>query len=383
MKTSLSILLATALPLAAAPPVVSNITASQRPGTKLVDIHYDVAGSGPFHVTFEASPDNGSTFNIPCSTLYGNVGSDVTAGTGKYAIWNAGADWNGQYSENMRVKVVATDGTGSAVPAGMAWIPAGAASGGDPVSEFFIDRYEVSLSLWQAVLTWGIGHGYNIGSGSGAGATHPVVNMTWYDAVKWCNARSEKEGLTPCYYISTTFDTANVYRSGNVDVQNTWVKWNANGYRLPTEAEWHRAAAGNSGTDYPWGATMTGADGNYSSSGDPFGSASIQTTPVGYYNGTTYDLGGGNTFATNDRKNEFGLYDVCGNAWEWCWNWYGGGYPSSTSNSHGPDTGSGRVPRGGGWSNGASGCRVANRSYGNPTGSSNGLGFRTARSSVP
>src|ERR1035437_3535918 len=134
-------------------------------------------------------------------------------------------------------------------PAGMAFIPAGSFTMGncmDPnegdsdelplhtvnVSAFYMDKYDVTKALWDDVYQWATNHGYNfLYPGSGKAANHPVQTIDWYDAAKWCNARSEKEGKTPAYYESAAQTT--VYRSGQVTVDNSWVKWNV-GYRLPT-----------------------------------------------------------------------------------------------------------------------------------------------------
>ena len=109
---------------------------------------------------------------------------------------------------------------------------------GMPLNNFFMDRFEVTRELWESVKTWGNGHGYGIGGGGYKGPGHPVHSMTWYDAVKWCNARSEKDGRTPCYYTDTAQTTASIYKTGSTNITNAMVKWNADGYRLPTEAEW-------------------------------------------------------------------------------------------------------------------------------------------------
>ena len=367
----------TATSLLAAPPVVSNVTASQRVGTKLVDAYYSVSGSAPFTVWMEVSTDNGATFTIPATSVTGDRGVGISAGSAKHIVWDAGNDWDGNYTAQCRVKIFATDSSVIAAPAGMAYITAGAALGGSPVSAFYMDKFEVSKGMYLNVVTWGLTHGWsNLAVGDGAAPDHPIVSVSWYDCVKWCNARSEKEGLIPCYYTEAA--QTNVYRTGDLDIQNTWVKWTANGYRLPTEAEWHRAAAGNATTTYPWGNTITGADCNYTASGDPFSTASIQTTPIGYYNGTTYTITGG-TFATNDRRNSYGLYDVCGNALEWCWDWSGGSYPTGTTNSQGPTVGTSRVLLGGAWFNDTSLATLAGHSNGTPSYAGAGSGIRCVR----
>ncbi len=238
------------------------------------------------------------------------------------------------------------------------------------LSPFEMAQYEVSYAEWMEVKIWAEANGYTFNMPGDMGSegyegtqdeTHPVTDTEWYDAVLWCNALSEMEGHTLCYYTSGSQTT--VYRSGRIDIENNWVDWDANGYRLPTEAEWEYACRADTTTKYNVGDTIDGNDANYWDSGDGYDNG---TTPVGYY-----------------PANDWGLYDMHGNVWEWCWDWYKDDYYSTSplTDPKGLATGSRRVLRGGSWGNSAPYLRSANRDYFYPGSEFNIIGFRLVRSS--
>ena len=280
----------------------------------------------------------------------------------------------------------------AAVTADMALIPAGSFNMGDTfneglsnelpvhsvnVSAFYMDKYEVSKSKWDAVYNWAITNGYSFDlAGSGKASDHPVQTINWYDCIKWCNARSEKEGKTPCYY--TDGGKTTVYKDGKVNVENAWIKWDTNGYRLPTEAEWEKAARGGAaGHRFPWTDvdTITHSRANYISGTG----CSYDVSPTGGVHPDYDDLPLPYTSPVGSfAPNGYGLYDMAGNVWEWCWDSFGSSYYSISpgSDPHGPASDTYRVLRGGCWYGIAIRARCARRTGGPPDLSGSSLGFR-------
>ncbi|MEI6675734.1 MAG: SUMF1/EgtB/PvdO family nonheme iron enzyme [Verrucomicrobiota bacterium] len=376
----------------AAPPVVTNISATQRAGTRLVDITYDMSSDFPtVWVGLEISMDGGATYSVPTTTLSGAVGAGVAPGTGRVITWDAGADWNGQYTSLMRFKVTAIDTLSnfSLIPQGSFQMGNAMAADTDitdapirtvNVSAFYMARNLVTKSDWDTVRTWGLAHGYtDLAIGAGKATNHPVQTITWYDTVKWCNARSEMEGLTPCYYTDAAQTV--VYRTGNADLASTMVKWAANGYRLPTVAEWEKAARGGlSGKRFPWGDTISESQANYyGNTGNSYDLGPNGHNSIGSIGGTDPYTSPVGSFPANG----YGLYDMAGNVFKWCWDWYGPYAAGAQTDPRGAATGNARVILGGDWSYGADYCRVAYRSpFNPPTNSQYNTGFRVARSVV-
>jgi formylglycine-generating enzyme required for sulfatase activity len=223
-------------------------------------------------------------------------------------------------------------------------LPASSELAAVPVDTFYIGRTEVTWGEWKAVRTWAVLNGYTDldGVGQGVGDNYPVRGVSWYDVVKWCNARSQKEERTPVYLADGA-----VYKTG--EVTPTEVA-SANGYRLPSEKEWEFAARGGTQT---LGYTYSGSN---------------DLNAVGWYGGNS---GGAVHEVGKKQANELGIFDMSGNVGEWSGSWLPG------------SEGSYRVARGAYWADDAENCAVALRYHSGPEARYGSNGFRVALSVAP
>jgi formylglycine-generating enzyme required for sulfatase activity len=198
---------------------------------------------------------------------------------------------------------------------------------------FYLSKHEVTQKEWVEVM------GSNPSNFKGDDL--PVECVSWYDVVEYCNKRSVKEGLTPAYTGS-----------------GTTVTWNqsANGYRLPTEAEWEYACRAGTTTPFYTGNNITTDEANYN-------------------RGKTWAVGSG-------TPNPWGLYDMSGNVWEWCWDLYGDYSSGPQTDPLGASSGTNRVRRGGSWISNGRYLRSAYRGLNTPSYRYGNLGFRLARPSL-
>lgn len=199
------------------------------------------------------------------------------------------------------------------------------------VDAFSISATEITWSQYESVKSFAEQHGYDFEEGIGQ-ANLPAQNVTWYDAVKWCNALSEISGKTPTYYLDTAH--ISVYRRGRCNMISAQVKWNADGYRLPTEAEWEHAYRAGTSTTYYWG--------------DYARADRINHEYAVFHVWGTEEIDGGPIPVGSKKPNSLGLFDMAGNVEEWVWDRYAVNYKEvGNNNPRGPDVGPLRVMRGG------------------------------------
>jgi formylglycine-generating enzyme required for sulfatase activity len=226
------------------------------------------------------------------------------------------------------------------------------------VSAFSMGEHLVTQKQWEIVM------GANPSEFKGNDL--PVEQISWYDALVFCNKLSIMNGFNPAYRIGGSTNPADwgaVPKDDNARWDAVQIVDSSNGYRLPTEAQWEFACRAGSSTPFYTGANLTTVQGNYDGrypyQNHPKGVNRDRTTPVGSF-----------------PPNGWGLYDMHGNVWEWCWNWYGAYVAGPKTDPQGPNVGTYRVARSGSWSNRGQNLRSAARASSAPSFRGSNIGLR-------
>jgi formylglycine-generating enzyme required for sulfatase activity len=351
-------------------------------------------------LTATVSPANADNKNVKWSSgdsAIATVSADglvtpVKTGTTTISVTTADGDYTAQCA--VTVSIVA-----------MVQIPAGTFIMGSPATEpnriearegqhsvtltkdFYMGKYQVTQAQWEAVTGKTIEQQQGSSTDYGRGEKHPVYYVTWYDTVEFCNKLSVMEGFDPVYSLNGETDP-DEWGTKGADWNSIEMDISKNGYRLPTEAEWEYACRGS----YANKATETNTkpfgigDGTKMVSG----MANFYVTypydlahdPAGEYNDAEAAGYVGKTTAVGSYNypNNYGLYDMHGNVWEWCWDWYKEDITEDNTDPTGAVTGVNRVLRGGSWGDVGQHLRSALRLYVDPSGRDGLLGFRLVRS---
>jgi len=317
-----------------------------------------VTFSSGWNIEFQDGKSVGVKIQTPQTVTYPSVDANKISETLAIRVASInGRIVNAASGDNVAVKAMTGDNykkatAGTIVFPNFVWINSGTFIMGSPsnepdrnvsegpqhqvtVSGFYMGMYEVTQKEYQEIM--GTNPSYFKGNNL------PVENVSWYDTIEYCIKRSQKEGLTPAYT-----------RNGN---NVTWNR-NADGYRLPTEAEWEYACRAGTTTAYNTGTIINNNSAWYGAN------SSGNTHPVG-----------------QKSANAWGLYDMNGNVWEWCWDWdWVGDYTSGSQiDPIGSVTGYGRALRGGCWLLNNLPLRSANRNREPPAYRASNLGFRLVR----
>jgi formylglycine-generating enzyme required for sulfatase activity len=332
-------------------------------------ITYNLLGGDfiKFDVSIKLTSDSWFTWDITPKMITGDIGANITGGRSKVAIWDVFLDTDdleGDYT----VEVNATyqywdvDSGSNSIGYDMVEIPAGqflreahspdSSWGSIPTlspvtinSSFMLGKTEVTQGQWRRIM------GDNPSWFRYCGDNCPVEQVTWFDAVNFCNKLSDLEGATRCYLVD-----------GNS------IKWDeeCTGYRLPTEAEWEYAARAGTTTEFSTGDCLSTEQANYN------GNLPNDVCPGGDYRKTTLNV-------DSFKPNAWGLYNMHGNVLEWVWDWKANFSTNSVEDPKGPRSGFTRIYRGGGWNKSAESCRSSQRFFFVPEWCDSAVGFRLAK----